>query len=74
MQKNSIEKLETLTGLSAKIALLVYERQKERGATAGSDARQKEYYDYLASASVENFSPQIKEDIKHLDTFLMQIF
>ncbi len=34
-KKESIEKLESLTGLSAKIALLVHETQKERGATAG---------------------------------------
>jgi methyl-accepting chemotaxis protein len=33
--KNSIEKLETLTKLSAKISLMVHETQKERGATAG---------------------------------------
>jgi len=34
-KKTSIEKLESLTGLSAKIALLLHETQKERGASAG---------------------------------------
>ena len=34
-KKSSIEKLESLTGLSTKIALLVHETQKERGASAG---------------------------------------
>ncbi len=91
-KRSSLEKLETLTTLSAKIALLVHETQKERGATAGyvgshgvkftqklpnqrknSDARQKEYYDYLASVSVEDISAQIKEDIKNLDTFLKKL-
>lgn len=34
-KKSSIVKLESLTGLSTKIALLVHETQKERGASAG---------------------------------------
>ncbi len=88
----SIEKLESLTGLSAKIALLVHETQKERGASAGflgskgvkfvqklpaqrklTDAKLKEYKDYLANVSVDDFSAQIKRYIKELDANLQKL-
>ncbi len=91
-KKDSIAKLETLTGLSAKIALLVHETQKERGATAGylgskgtkfiqklpkqrelTDAKHKEYLAYLRSVSMDNFSPQIKDNIKKLETLLQKL-
>ncbi len=91
-QTKSIEKLESLTGLSAKIALLVHETQKERGASAGylgskglkfvqklpaqrkvTDAKLKEYKEYLSSISKEDFSPQIKQDIKELDSNLQKL-